>query len=162
MEKELKALESALGDPVHPVTAVVGGAKVSSKLDVLSNLVTKVDHLIIGGGMANTCVVPLNREVCLPWDAGPAGHLVCRLIMPRPPESVLLLSSTVCIWNRTPMDIEVRFIQSGRSDGSVQPVIPFCAPCAVDARLVDPDAPASSSQAAGCSSPGAGGEGVTG
>jgi phosphoglycerate kinase len=54
MEAELKALEKALGDPEHPVAAVVGGAKVSSKLDVLTHLVTKVDHLIIGGGMANT------------------------------------------------------------------------------------------------------------
>ena len=54
MEAELKALEAALGNPEHPVAAVVGGAKVSSKLDVLTNLVTKVDHLIIGGGMANT------------------------------------------------------------------------------------------------------------
>jgi phosphoglycerate kinase len=54
MEAELKALEAALGNPEHPVAAVVGGAKVSSKLDVLTHLVTKVDHLIIGGGMANT------------------------------------------------------------------------------------------------------------
>ncbi len=54
MEAELKALEIALGNPEHPVAAVVGGAKVSSKLDVLTHLVTKVDHLIIGGGMANT------------------------------------------------------------------------------------------------------------
>ena len=54
MEAELKALQAALGDPERPVAAVVGGAKVSSKLDVLSHLVTKVDHLIIGGGMANT------------------------------------------------------------------------------------------------------------
>ena len=54
MEAELKALEAALGHPEHPVAAVVGGAKVSSKLDVLTHLVTKVDHLIIGGGMANT------------------------------------------------------------------------------------------------------------
>ncbi len=54
MEAELKTLEAALGNPVHPVAAVVGGAKVSTKLAVLENLVTKVDHLIIGGGMANT------------------------------------------------------------------------------------------------------------
>ena len=54
MEAELKALEAALGSPEHPVAAVVGGAKVSSKLDVLNNLVKQVDHLIIGGGMANT------------------------------------------------------------------------------------------------------------
>ena len=54
MEAELKALEKALGAPERPVAAVVGGAKVSTKLDVLRNLVAKVDHLIIGGGMANT------------------------------------------------------------------------------------------------------------
>jgi phosphoglycerate kinase len=54
MEKELKALEAALGNPEQPVAAVVGGAKVSTKLDVLKHLVGKVDHLIIGGGMANT------------------------------------------------------------------------------------------------------------
>ncbi len=54
MQAELDALEKALGNPEHPVVAVVGGAKVSSKLDVLTHLVTKVDHLIIGGAMANT------------------------------------------------------------------------------------------------------------
>ena len=54
LEKELSSLENALGDPKRPLCAVVGGAKVSSKLDVLTNLVEKVDHLIIGGGMANT------------------------------------------------------------------------------------------------------------
>ena len=54
MEKELDALEAALGAPVKPVAAVVGGAKVSTKLDLLGNLVGKVDKLIIGGGMANT------------------------------------------------------------------------------------------------------------
>ena len=54
MEAELKALERALGNPEHPVAAVVGGAKVSTKLAVLTHLVSKVDHLIIGGGMANT------------------------------------------------------------------------------------------------------------
>jgi phosphoglycerate kinase len=54
MEAELKALSRALGDPERPVAAVIGGAKVSTKLDVLGHLVGKVDHLIIGGGMANT------------------------------------------------------------------------------------------------------------
>jgi phosphoglycerate kinase len=54
MEVELKALSQALGDPERPVAAVVGGAKVSTKLDALGHLVTKVDHLVIGGGMANT------------------------------------------------------------------------------------------------------------
>jgi phosphoglycerate kinase len=54
MEAELRALERALGSPDRPVAAVVGGAKVSTKLAVLGHLVAKVDHLIIGGGMANT------------------------------------------------------------------------------------------------------------
>ncbi len=63
MAAELKALEAALGSPVRPVVAVVGGAKVSTKLDLLSNLVTRVDHLVIGGGMANTFLVAKGFEV---------------------------------------------------------------------------------------------------
>ena len=63
MQAELEALEKALGNPEHPVAAVVGGAKVSSKLDVLKNLVTKVDHLIIGGGMANTFLAARGIDV---------------------------------------------------------------------------------------------------
>ncbi len=68
MEAELTALEAALGNPEHPVAAVVGGAKVSTKLDVLQNLVSKVDHLIIGGGMANTFLaargVDVGKSLC--------------------------------------------------------------------------------------------------
>lgn len=63
MEAELNALDSALGDPDRPVVAVVGGAKVSTKLDLLSNLIEKVDHLVIGGGMANTFLVAKGIEV---------------------------------------------------------------------------------------------------
>src|SRR6187455_3446915 len=54
MQAELTALEKALGSPKKPVIAIVGGAKVSTKLDLLENLVSKVDALVIGGGMANT------------------------------------------------------------------------------------------------------------
>ncbi len=68
MEAELKALDAALGNPETPVAAVVGGAKVSSKLDVLHNLVGKVQHLIIGGGMANTFLaargVDVGKSLC--------------------------------------------------------------------------------------------------
>jgi phosphoglycerate kinase len=68
MEAELKALERALGDPERPVAAVVGGAKVSTKLAVLSHLVGKVDHLVIGGGMANTFLaargVNVGKSLC--------------------------------------------------------------------------------------------------
>lgn len=63
MEAELKALDAALGDPQRPVMAVVGGAKVSTKLELLTNLVEKVDHLVIGGGMANTFLVAKGTEV---------------------------------------------------------------------------------------------------
>ena len=63
MAEELAALEAALGNPAHPVVAVVGGAKVSTKLELLGNLVTKVDHLVIGGGMANTFLVAQGVEV---------------------------------------------------------------------------------------------------
>jgi phosphoglycerate kinase len=63
MEAELKALEAALGAPARPVVAVVGGAKVSTKLDLLGNLVTKVDHLVIGGGMANTFLAAQGIDV---------------------------------------------------------------------------------------------------
>lgn len=63
MEAELDALDQALGAPDHPVAAVVGGAKVSSKLDVLKHLVDKVDHLIIGGGMANTFLAARGVDV---------------------------------------------------------------------------------------------------
>ena len=54
MQYELEALNNALGNPAPPVAALVGGAKISSKIEVLVNLVSKVDQLIIGGGMANT------------------------------------------------------------------------------------------------------------
>lgn len=54
MQAELEALEKGLDDPKHPVVAVVGGAKVSTKIDLLNNLISKVDALVIGGGMANT------------------------------------------------------------------------------------------------------------
>jgi phosphoglycerate kinase len=63
MEAELRALEAALGAPQRPVVAVVGGAKVSTKIELLANLVTKVDHLVIGGGMANTFLVAEGIEV---------------------------------------------------------------------------------------------------
>ncbi len=63
MEAELKALEAALTRPERPVVAVVGGAKVSTKIALLEHLVAKVDHLVIGGGMANTFLAAEGREV---------------------------------------------------------------------------------------------------
>jgi phosphoglycerate kinase len=82
MEAELKALEKALGDPERPVAAVVGGAKVSTKLAVLGHLGGKVDHLIIGGGMANTFLaargVNVGKSLCEHDLAGEANAILDR------------------------------------------------------------------------------------
>jgi phosphoglycerate kinase len=68
MQAELEALEQALESPKRPVAAIVGGAKISTKLDLLGNLMRKVDFLIIGGGMANTFLFaegkPVGRSLC--------------------------------------------------------------------------------------------------
>jgi phosphoglycerate kinase len=63
MQAELEALEKGLGQPTRPVVAIVGGAKVSTKIDLLSNLVSKVDALVIGGGMANTFIAAQGIDV---------------------------------------------------------------------------------------------------
>ncbi len=63
MQAEIEALSSALESPEHPLAAVVGGAKVSTKMEVLGNLVSKVDVLIIGGGMANTFLLAQGHDV---------------------------------------------------------------------------------------------------
>ena len=79
MEAELKALQRALGSPERPVAAVVGGAKVSTKLAVLGHLVGRVDHLIIGGGMANTFLaargVHVGKSLCEHELAGEANAI---------------------------------------------------------------------------------------
>ena len=63
MQAELEALEKGLGKPVKPVVAIVGGAKVSTKIDLLMNLVKRVDALVIGGGMANTFLAARGTDV---------------------------------------------------------------------------------------------------
>ncbi|WP_306118770.1 MULTISPECIES: phosphoglycerate kinase [unclassified Roseitalea] len=68
MQAELEALQKGLGDPARPLVAIVGGAKVSTKIDLLENLIAKVDALVIGGGMANTFLaargVDVGRSLC--------------------------------------------------------------------------------------------------
>ena len=82
MAAELTALDRALGNPAHPVAAVVGGAKVSSKLDVLTHLVDKVDHLIIGGAMANTFLaakgINVGKSLCEHDMAATALDVIAR------------------------------------------------------------------------------------
>jgi phosphoglycerate kinase len=93
MEKELTALEAALGNPKRPVVAVVGGAKVSSKIDLLENLIAKVDALVIGGGMANTFLlakgVAVGKSLAEPDLADTARRIIaaadkanCDIVLP--------------------------------------------------------------------------------
>ena len=93
METELDALEKALGTPERPVLAVVGGAKVSTKIDLLKNLVSKVDMLAIGGGMANTFLaaqgVNVGKSLCEHDLADTAREILanaeaanCRILLP--------------------------------------------------------------------------------
>jgi len=82
MQAELQALEKALDNPERPVVAVVGGAKVSTKLAVLGHLLAKVDHLIIGGGMANTFLaargVAIGQSLCEHELTGEANSIFGR------------------------------------------------------------------------------------
>ncbi len=93
MEAELKALGAALDDPRRPLAAIVGGAKVSSKLAVLGHLVAKVDRLIIGGGMANTFLyaqgIAVGASLCEQDLADTARDILaqaeaqdCRIVLP--------------------------------------------------------------------------------
>lgn len=93
MEAELTALDAALGNPKRPVVAIVGGAKVSTKIALLGNLVKKVDALVIGGGMANTFLAAQGKKVgkslCEPDLFDTARHILanaraanCDVVLP--------------------------------------------------------------------------------
>ena len=94
MEAELTALQNALSHPEKPVVAIVGGAKIATKLDLLGNLVDKVDYLVIGGGMANTFLaakgIDVKASLC-EHDLGEAAREImakaeaagCNLLLPR-------------------------------------------------------------------------------
>ena len=93
MQAELSALEKALGQPERPVVAVVGGAKVSTKLDLLGNLIERVDTLVIGGGMANTFLaaqgIDVGKSLCehdltgtAKEIAGKAKAAGCTILLP--------------------------------------------------------------------------------
>jgi phosphoglycerate kinase len=93
MQRELEALDRALGNPQRPVLGIVGGSKVSTKLDLLANLVTKLDRLAIGGGMANTFLFAQGHDVAASYCekdlAGTAREIMaaakangCELLLP--------------------------------------------------------------------------------
>ena len=94
MQAELKALAAALSDPARPVIAVIGGAKVSTKLALLGNLIDRVDQIVIGGAMANTFLaaqgIDVGKSLC-ERDLAPATREImaraeaasCELVLPR-------------------------------------------------------------------------------
>ncbi|MBY4891510.1 phosphoglycerate kinase [Rhodobacteraceae bacterium N5(2021)] len=98
MEAELSALDAALGTPLRPVMAVVGGAKVSSKLDLLSNLIEKVDHLVIGGGMANTFLAAQGK---------PVGKSLCEHDLADTARAIMAKAETTACTIHLPVDIVV-------------------------------------------------------
>ena len=94
MQAELEALERALSNPERPVIAVVGGAKVSTKLDLLGNLISRVDQIVIGGGMANTFLaaqgIDVGKSLCEHDLADTAREIMgkaqagnCELVLPK-------------------------------------------------------------------------------
>jgi phosphoglycerate kinase len=119
MRAEIGALRTALEMPQHPVAAVVGGAKVSTKIPVLTNLLSKVDLLVVGGGMANTFLhakgIDVAKSLCEPDFADTARNIVaqaektgCRLALPR--DAVVAdrfeagVQSRICTIEKAPAD----------------------------------------------------------
>lgn len=124
MQAELTALESALGDPVRPVVAVVGGAKVSTKLDLLGNLSEKVDKLVIGGGMANTFLAAQGIDV---------GKSLCEHDMTEIAKQIMLKAADVGCQIILPADIVVaREFKAGAENETVA-----ATQCPADAMILD-------------------------
>ena len=124
MAQELSALEAALGMPKRPVVAVVGGAKVSTKLDLLGNLVGKVDHLVIGGGMANTFLAAQGINV---------GNSLCEHDLANTAHDILAKAETAGCEIILPRDIVVaREFKAGAENETLAPDA-----CPADAMILD-------------------------
>jgi phosphoglycerate kinase len=124
MQGELSALESALGAPERPLMAVVGGAKVSSKLELLGNLVEKVDTLVIGGGMANTFLAAQGIAV---------GKSLCEHDMADTAREILAKADTTGCAILLPSDIVVAREFKAGADSEILPVDA----CPDDAMILD-------------------------
>ena len=124
MQAELGALEAALGSPARPVVAVVGGAKVSTKLDLLGNLMRKVDHLAIGGGMANTFLAAQGFEV---------GKSLAEHDLAETARNILRDAGEVACTIHLPRDIVVA---SEFKAGAAHQILPV-AECPADAMILD-------------------------
>jgi len=124
MQAELTALEQALAQPKRPLTAVVGGAKVSSKLELLGNLVEKVDHLVIGGGMANTFLAAQGK---------PVGTSLCEHDMADTARDILAKAQTTGCQILLPSDVVVaREFKAGAQHETVAATA-----CPADAMILD-------------------------
>jgi len=124
MQAELTALEQALGDPDRPLVAVVGGAKVSTKLELLGNLVERVDHLVIGGGMANTFLAAQGIDV---------GKSLCEHDMTDTAAEILAKAGTTGCDILLPSDVVVaRAFKAGAEAHTVR-----ADACPADAMILD-------------------------
>ena len=124
MAEELSALDAALGNPVRPVVAVVGGAKVSTKLDLLGNLVEKVDTLVIGGGMANTFLAAQGIDV---------GKSLCEHEMAETARAIMAKAEAAGCTILLPTDVVVaREFKAGAANET----LPASA-CPADAMILD-------------------------
>ncbi len=124
MEAELTALNAALGAPDRPLVAVVGGAKVSTKLELLGNLVEKVDHLVIGGGMANTFLAAQGIDV---------GKSLCEHEMTQTAAEILTKAATTGCDIVLPSDIVVAREFRAGADSETLPADA----CPADAMILD-------------------------
>ena len=113
MQAELSALADALGSPARPVAAIVGGAKVSTKLDLLGNLVGKVDVLVIGGAMANTFLHALGTDV---------GASLCETEMAGTAREILAQADTAGCEIALPSDVVVAEKFEAGAPGETVPV----------------------------------------
>ena len=124
MQAELSALEAALSTPERPVAAVVGGAKVSTKLDLLGNLVSRVDLLVIGGGMANTFLAARGIDV---------GKSLCEHDMAETAREIMTKADTAGCRILLPVDIVVaRAFEAGAPSETVP-----ATECPSDAMILD-------------------------
>ncbi|MCI4664602.1 MAG: phosphoglycerate kinase [Neomegalonema sp.] len=124
MARELATLEMALSSPERPVAAVVGGAKVSTKLDLLGNLVSKVDELIIGGGMANTFLAAEGKNV---------GKSLCEHDMAGAVKEVLAKAADAGCRVRLPKDVVVAYQFAANAPSMIY----GAAACPPDAMILD-------------------------
>jgi phosphoglycerate kinase len=112
MQRELDALERALGSPTRPVLGIVGGSKVSTKIDLLKNLVTRLDRLAIGGGMANTFLYAQGQEV---------GASLCEADLADTAREIMTLAGESGCELLLPMDVVVAGELSGGAETHVRP-----------------------------------------